>query len=257
MDFFQPLENLRCQSLANFFLRDPDTVQKEINKINDGQEPADSLVEIICSGMPETRLSLVKENWVRSIGEPCYDLHFNNLLNHAFNDEKTLTSLKILVEHILELDTSTSLNRIMSSNVPQLLAHDDDFECFKDYFIALNPEAMNSKEPSNDTTFVTHLNNELLPRYSDEDVFMDKFNTGDLMRSEMVDKSNKMILDRFEEFEDKQMNTHVEHFSVHFKAQILKAKIEQFNDEEPLTGHPFTDLELAEMLDKIVNKYDY
>jgi len=53
------------------------------------------------------------------------------------------------------------------------------------------------------------------------------------------------------------MNTHVEHFSVHFKAQILKAKIEQFNDEKPLTGHPFTDLELAEMLDKIVNKYDY
>lgn len=58
---------------------------------------------------------------------------------------------------------------------------------------------MNSKEPSKDTTFVTHLNNDLLPRYSDEEVFMDKFNTGDLMRSEMIDKSNKMVLDRFED----------------------------------------------------------
>jgi len=58
-DFFQPLENLRCQSLCNFFLKDPDTIQKEIERIQEGQEPALSLIERICSGNIECRESLV------------------------------------------------------------------------------------------------------------------------------------------------------------------------------------------------------
>ena len=33
-------------------------------------------------------------NFIRGDGEPIYDFHFNNLLNHAFNDEDILTSLK-------------------------------------------------------------------------------------------------------------------------------------------------------------------
>jgi len=175
-------------------------MQKEISKIYEGsQENALSLVETICSGMPETRQSLVNENWIRSEGEPCYDLHYNNLLNHAFNDEKSTTALKMIVKHILEIHTSVSLHKIMSACVPQLLDHDDDFECFKDYFIALKPENMDSKEPSKETTFVCHLKEPILPRYSDNEVFMDYFNTDSLLRSEMVDKSNKQIIDRFED----------------------------------------------------------
>jgi len=82
----------------------------------------------------------------------------------------------------------------------------------------LKPDSLDSKEPQTDTTLITHLKNPLLPRYSDQDVFMDKFNTQDLMRSDMVDKSNKMIIDRFGNMaKDTQMTIHVEHFSVHFK----------------------------------------
>lgn len=108
-DFFQPLENLRCQSLVNFFLKDPDTIKKEIDKINEGFDASLSLVEIVVLGNVEARAGLVKENWIRSFGEPCFDFHYQNILDQAFDNEDAVTALQILVEHILSLKTSTSL----------------------------------------------------------------------------------------------------------------------------------------------------
>lgn len=100
-----------------------------------------SLVEELCGGDGTTMSSLISDNWIRLPGEPCYDLHFNNLLNHAFSDESIVTSLKILIEHVLSLNKSNSLQRMVASVVPTLLeSENDDFECFKDYFIALDPE---------------------------------------------------------------------------------------------------------------------
>lgn len=37
----------------------------------------------------------------------------------------------------------------------------------------------------------------------------------------------------------------------------MKAKIKEYHNGDKISGHAFTDLELAEMLTKIVNKYDY
>lgn len=141
-DFFQPLENLRGQSLANFFIRIPDAISKEIEALEENEgEMAKSLIEEVFGGALGTMSTLEKNNWIRGPGEPCYDLHFNNLLNHAFEDDKIVTSLKLIMEHILSLNTSNSLQRMVSSCLPELLDNDDDFDCFKDYFIALEPDA--------------------------------------------------------------------------------------------------------------------
>jgi len=146
----------------------------------------------------------------------------------------------------------------MSSCLDSLLNHEEDFDCFTDFFVALKPDAMEATNDCEDTTFIRHLRNPILPKFSDEDIYMDKFNTDDLMRSEVRDKSSKLIIDRFEDKpSDANMSIHVEHFSLSLKSQILKAKIEEFNNGEKITGHPFTDLELAEMLNSIVDKYDY
>ena len=104
-DFFQPLENLRGMCLANFFLSYPEVIQKEIESLDndEGGELALSLVEEVCGNDIETRTSLMKEYWIRSAGEPCYDPHFNNLLNHAFADENLITSLKQIISHMLSI----------------------------------------------------------------------------------------------------------------------------------------------------------
>lgn len=146
----------------------------------------------------------------------------------------------------------------MSGCVDPLLQHDEDFECFTDFFMALKPGTMDSTEESTDTTFARHLRNTVLPQFSDEEVYMDRFNTDDLIRSEIRDKSCKLIIDRFEDKpKDANMAIHVEHFSLQLKSQILKAKIKEYHRDEKISGHAFTDLELAQMLNSIVNKYDY
>lgn len=109
-DFFQPLEVLRGQSIANFFIKIPDVIQKEIEALgeNEGQM-ALSLVESVCKGNFEQRNSLIAANFIRNDGEPMYDFHFNNLLNLAFKDPEILTSLKQICEHIFSIPTTRSL----------------------------------------------------------------------------------------------------------------------------------------------------
>lgn len=64
------------------------------------------------------------------------------------------------------------------------------------------------------------------------------------------------------------MNIKVDHFSLNFKSFVLKSKINEFNEmlndakddegnEITVGGHPFDDLALSELLNKIVDKYDY
>lgn len=84
------------------------------------------------------------------------------------------------------------------------MEHADEFECFKNYFIALKPDSKDSIEDSKDTTFVQHLKDPILPNFSDEECYMDRFNTEELMRSEIKRKASKLIIDRFE---DKPKNT--------------------------------------------------
>lgn len=102
-------------------MKDPDTIQKEIEKITEGFEASPSLVEINVLGNIEARSTLVSENWIRSFGEPCFDFHYQNILDHAFDAPDAVTALQILVKHILSLKTSTSLQRIMSGCVDPLL----------------------------------------------------------------------------------------------------------------------------------------
>jgi hypothetical protein len=68
-----------------------------------------SLVDEVCKGSFEQRDSLLQANWIRHDGEPMFDLHFNNILNHGIADEDIVTSLKQILTHILSLPTSNSL----------------------------------------------------------------------------------------------------------------------------------------------------
>ena len=121
------------------------------------------MVEINVLGNIEARNTLVSENWIRSFGEPCFDFHYKNVLDQAFEAADATTALSILVTHILSLKSSTSLQRIMSGCLDPLLNHSEDFECFQDFFMALKPGTMDSTEESTDTTFARHLRNPVLP----------------------------------------------------------------------------------------------
>lgn len=110
--------------MANFFIRNPDVLTNEIENLEENSgKMALSLIEEICGGAGSTMSSLKENNWLRSDGEPLYDLHYNNLLNHAFEDERIVTSLKIIMTHILSINTSNSLARMVSSCIPALLDH--------------------------------------------------------------------------------------------------------------------------------------
>jgi hypothetical protein len=164
--------------MANFCIMHPDIITREIEELEEfGDVMAKSLIEEMCGGS-STMDSLLANDWIRQRGEPCYDFHFNNLLNHGFADEKIVTSLKILIEHILSLETNKSIQRMVGSIVPTLLENEkDDFECFKDYFIAIDPESADSKEDSKATSFMIHLKDTLLPGFSDTEIYLDQYST--------------------------------------------------------------------------------
>lgn len=90
------------------------------------------------------------------------------------------------------------------------------------------------------------------------------------MQTDIRRSTTKRILDRFEDNADAKMDIKVNHFALNLKPFVLKSKITEFNEmlgsddkegEKKLKfkvgGHPFDDLDLAENLAKIVDKYDY
>ena len=220
-DFFQPLENLRGQSMANFCIRHPDVITREIEALeDDGDKMAKSLIEEVCEGDIAYEI-LMQNDWIRQRGEPCYDLHFNTILNHGFNDESIVTSLKIIIEHILSLNTSKSIQRMVSSIVPILLEYEnDDFECFRDYFIAIDPEAADSKEDSKKTSFMLHLKDPLLPGFADEEIHVDQYSSSMNMQTDLRTPTTKRIMDRFEQQKiddpEAMLDIKVDHFSLTF-----------------------------------------
>ena len=69
-----------------------------------------------------------------------------------------------------------------------------------------------------------------------------------------TDTKSYSIKNIIDQFEDKPKNTFmtikVDHFSMNFKANLLKRKIEQFAENpKKIRGRPFTDYELAILLD--------
>ena len=79
------------------------------------------------------------------------------------------------------------------------------------------------------------------------------------MRSDSNKYSIKKIIDKFEDKpKGALMTIKVDHFSMNFKPYLLQNKMSQFReDPDKMIGKPFTDFELALLLDDIVNKYDY
>ena len=51
-DFFQPLENLYCSSLAYYFLKYPENLQQEIDLLDGDTEMAKSLIEEFTENSP-------------------------------------------------------------------------------------------------------------------------------------------------------------------------------------------------------------
>ena len=88
----------------------------------------------------------------------------------------------------------------------------------KDYFVALKPDVKDSLEDSKDSSFVTHIKDQALPKFSDEECYLDRFNTTDMMKSSIKVQSSKEVLDRFEEKPKGSFLTiQIDHFALDFK----------------------------------------
>lgn len=81
--------------------------------------------------------------------------------------------------------------------VPRILEHEDPFESFGEFFIALKPGSTTSDAEPKSMTFAQHQKDFQLPQYSDEPFNMTKFTTGDLMKSDLRPFIIDSILQRF------------------------------------------------------------
>ena len=83
--------------------------------------------------------------------------------------------------------------------VPRILAHDDPFEDFGEFFVALKPDSITSDDEPKALTFAQHQKAFILPQFSDEEFSMTKYLTGDLMKSDLGPFTIQAILNRFKE----------------------------------------------------------
>ena len=92
---------------------------------------------------------------------------------------------------MLSIKSSASLQRMISSCIPLLLEHEDEFEMLTNYFkssISDSPEAQQ-------IMFLDHLKDNLLPNFSNEECNLSRFNTDPLMMNETNKFAIKMIID--------------------------------------------------------------
>lgn len=66
-----------------------------------------------------------------------------------------------------------------------------------------------------------NLKDPILPGFSDEDCFVEKFSSSLIMQTDIRKNTTKRILDRFEENKDAMMDIKVDHFSLSFKPFVL------------------------------------
>lgn len=77
------------------------------------------------------------------------------------------------------------------------------------------------------------------------------------MKSDLKPFTIQSILNRFKEKDPSAATIHIQHFSVEFASIQLSKKMVQFCGGEEITSHEFTEYELSQLLDMIVNKYEH
>lgn len=159
-----PLEILNGQSTADFYINNPDMMAKEI-KLLPTRHHKDNMINGFLKKVDKTgrmRDSLIANDWLRQKGEPCRDIFGHNLLLKAFLDDAVTVS-RILVSHFITLNKSVSTHRIIMNLVPRILRHDDPFEDFGDFFIALKPDSIGTDNPPTALTYALHQKAFILP----------------------------------------------------------------------------------------------
>lgn len=160
-------------------------MQKEIDKLKSGKQKFEpSLIEAFIESVDDENLTngLIENDWLRQRGEVCRDFYHHNTIMKTFDEELT-TSSRMLVEYFLSLKKSVSTQRIALNIVPRVLAHDDDFDCMTEFFVALKPGSLDTHEEIDVMTFAVHQRAWELPKFSDEKFHMDKWTSGELMRT--------------------------------------------------------------------------
>jgi hypothetical protein len=86
---------------------------------------------------------------------------------------------------------------------------------------------------------------------------MDVWKSGELMRTNLKFFIVDRILDRFDHKDKLSLSIAVEHFSVEFQSIMLSKKMRQLWAGGNPSKHSLTEFEMADMMEKIVNKYHH
>ena len=90
-EFFQPLENLRAQSLADFFTADPDIIQKKIKTLRSHKDEKSIIGEFIDYLSPKNKNALQADlrraDFYRQPYECCKDLYGHDTLLKCFDGD--------------------------------------------------------------------------------------------------------------------------------------------------------------------------
>lgn len=260
-EFFQPLENLRGQSIADFFTADPDVLQKKIKTLRSHQDEKKSIIgEFLEQLTPKHKEALHQDlrtaDFCRQDYEFCKDLYGHDTLLKCFDgDQVQVTASRILLDHFMTLEKSVSAQRIMMVMIPYVLESEEDYDGMAGFFRALkggNPELENTS-----MSYAQHLKIFELPHFSDEEFHMEQFTLGELNRTNLSTFITNNILTRFTEKDHQKLQIPVEHFSVEFLSQRLHHKMKLFWAGDELQPYEMTEYDLSHTLSSIVNKYDY
>ena len=81
---------------------------------------------------------LRRSDFVRQDFEPCKDFYGHDILLKCFDgDHVQVTTSRLLLDHFMTLDKSTSTYRMIMVMIPYYLQGDDDYEGLAEFFIAL------------------------------------------------------------------------------------------------------------------------
>ena len=92
-EFFQPQENLRCQSPADFFTSDPDIIQKRIKTLTSHKDEKKSIIgEFLDHLAPRNkealRADLLRVDFHRQDYECCKDLYGHDTILKCFDGDQ-------------------------------------------------------------------------------------------------------------------------------------------------------------------------
>jgi hypothetical protein len=261
-DFFQTLEILKGQSLADTYVNFAQIIHDQLDRTREVEQTfLPSIIEMFLKDQKKDtiRTYLTNKRTLREKNEFCIDFFNSHCIQRCFHMEVAQhQSAKLLFTHLFKQRKSSYNKSIFMSAFYHYLWDQDFKNKYRDFSLVFSDFSVAQPEDYSDTTqlFADQLLDKDLPKFSNSAHIMRYLDVDKLpMIKNMYECAKEDIIEYNETISNMNKNIPQEHFILDFSSYIIQEKLKQLRNGAVVELEQFYDIDLANVIKKVIDIY--